>query len=442
MSEERFDTIVAPATPSGRSALALVRIDGPSALPIVLELSSRPRLSPRRATLVTIRAGDGVIDQGVATWFAAPASYTGNDLVELSVHGSTWIVEALVRACVEAGARLAEPGEFTERAVLNGRIDLTQAEGVVELIGARTSLQARLALSHLEGVLSRAGDELREKLLFVISRLEGALDFADEGYEFISRSDAEELLDGALGEIRLMLSTFSRGRAVAEGLTLVILGRPNAGKSTLLNALVGSDRAIVTDIPGTTRDLIREGIELAGVPVTVVDTAGIRETEDVVEVQGIDRARLAAARADLVLYLIDGSRGLTPEDEREISALSRPVLVWSKADLSAPGGGAVPVRAREHGGIELLLAELEGRIREEWVPEVGSPTLANERQRVALEGAAESLDGALTSLRNGLSEEVVLVDLYRSASSLSLLVGGIGVDEVMGEIFSKFCIGK
>lgn len=441
MSSARFDTIVAPATPSGRSALAIVRLDGPEALGLVLELTSRQELTPRRATLVTLRGVGGVIDQAVATWFAAPGSYTGNDLVELAVHGSSWVVEALVRECVRAGARFAEPGEFTERAVLNGRLDLTQAEGVVELIDARTALQARLALSHLEGVLSRAGEELRARLLFLISRLEGALDFADEGYEFISRTDAQHLIGEVLQSLNQMLATFSRGHAVVEGLSLVILGRPNAGKSTLLNALVGSDRAIVTDIPGTTRDLIRETVELAGIPVTIVDTAGIRETTDLVETEGIQRARAAALAADLVLYLVDGAMGVTDEDERELAALPEALVVWTKADLR-PAQRGTPIRARESGGIDPLLQELDVRIRQQWVPEASSPTVVNERQRGALAEAVDASEAARSSLRNGLSEEVVLVDLYRATTSLSLLIGGIGVEEVMGEIFSNFCIGK
>src|SRR5205823_2509997 len=251
-----------------------------------------------------------MLDESIAVRYPAPHSFTGNDLVELTLHGSPFIVERVVRAAIDLGARLAEAGEFTERAVLNGKLDLVQAESIADLINARTALQAKLSLSNLEGTLTRKAAAIREALLHVISRLEAALDFSEEGYEFITRGQARAAMEGALAETTALAETYRRGQASRAGLSAVILGRPNAGKSTLLNRLVGSDRAIVTPIPGTTRDIVRETIEIGGLPVTLADTAGLREGAGVVEGIGIERARDAARRADIILYLVDAAVGL------------------------------------------------------------------------------------------------------------------------------------
>src|SRR5207248_1818903 len=263
--------------------------------------------------------------------YAAPHSFTGNDLVELTLHGSPLLVQRVIEAAVASGARMAEPGEFTERAVLNGKLDLVQAESIADLINSRTALQAKLSLGNLHGILSRRAAAVRESLLHVISRLEAALDFSEEGYQFITREDARREIGRAIAETNAMAETYRRGRATTGGLTAVILGRPNAGKSTLLNRLVGSDRAIVTPIPGTTRDIVRETIEVGGLPVTIADTAGLRASGDIVEEIGVARAREAAAVADIILYLIDVSVGPTTEDE--LAAFPNALVVWTKIDL-------------------------------------------------------------------------------------------------------------
>ncbi len=458
-----LDTIVAPATPLGRSALAIVRIDGPGAAEILcaLTLSAAPEV--RRAVHVRLHepgvglqaSGDcrpddtnsqkpdarrPLLDDCVATRYAAPHSFTGNDLVELSLHGNPLIVERVIRACVALGARMAEPGEFTERAVLNGKLDLVQAESIADLINARTALQAKLSLSNLEGVLSRKAAAIRQTLLEVISRLEAALDFSEEGYEFITREEASSRIAGALAETSAMADTYRRGHATNAGLSAVILGRPNAGKSTLLNRLVGTDRAIVTPIPGTTRDIVRETIEIGGLPVTLADTAGLRESSDLVEGIGIERAREAARSADIVLYLVDASAGLAAEDQAELATLGDVLLVYTKADLGSAPSGVLAISAVTDDGIDLLLRRLDELVRDRFAAPEGA--LMNERQRQAVDECAAALRVAFATLADELDEQMVLVDLYRAANALGLLTGAITREDVYTEIFSKFCIGK
>src|SRR5947209_8773815 len=428
-----IDTIVAPATPVGRSALAIVRIDGPRSAEILAALCGVTP-EPRVATLMQLRN----LDQCVAVRYAAPHSFTGNDLVELTLHGSPLLVERVVRAAVDLGARMAEPGEFTERAVLNGKLDLVQAESIADLINSRTALQAKLSLGNLHGVLSRRAAAVRESLLHVISRLEAALDFSEEGYEFITRDDARREIERAIADTEALAETYRRGRATNEGLTAVILGRPNAGKSTLLNRVVGSDRAIVTPIPGTTRDIVRETIEIGGLPVTIADTAGLRTSGDVVEEIGVARAREAAASADIILYLVDASVGLASEDE--LTSYPDAIVIYTKTDLAPAPQSALGISVTADRGIGELLARLDAIVRDEFAAAEGS--LVNERQRQAVLGCTEALSTALSSVNAKLDEPVILVDLYRAATSLGLLTGAITQEHVFTEIFSKFCIGK
>jgi len=428
-----LDTIVAPATPLGRSALAIVRIDGPSANSLLTALTNSALPLARHAALVQIP-----FDECIAIRYEAPHSFTGNDLVELTLHGNPLLVEQVIATCVELGARMAEPGEFTERAVLNGKLDLVQAESIADLINARTALQAKLSLSNLEGVMSRKASAIRQTLLEVISRLEAALDFSEEGYEFITRSEASARLQTALQNVSALADTYRRGRATATGLNAVILGRPNAGKSTLLNRLVGSDRAIVTPIPGTTRDIVRETIEIGGLPVTLADTAGLRESSDVVEGMGISRAREAARTADLILYLIDASAGVTAEDRAELERFPDALIVYTKADL-APADG-LAISAVTDAGMTELLSRLDELVRSRFAAPEGA--LVNERQRQAVAECEAALHAALDSLAAGVDEQMVLVDLYSASNALGVLTGVITRDDVFAEIFGKFCIGK
>ena len=437
LASSELDTIVAPATPLGRGALAIVRIDGPRSAAILQKLGD---VSPdtRLATLVQLSLDSEPLDQCIAIRYAAPHSFTGNDLVELTLHGSPLLVERVIAAIIECGARFAEPGEFTERAVLNGKLDLVQAESIADLINSRTALQAKLSLGNLHGVLSRRAGAVRESLLHVISRLEAALDFSEEGYEFITRDDARREIERAIADTEALAETYRRGRATTSGLNAVILGRPNAGKSTLLNRLVGSDRAIVTPIPGTTRDIVRETIEIGGLPVTIADTAGLRTSGDVVEEIGVARALEAASSADIILYLVDASVGLTGEDE--LGAYPNAIVIYTKTDLAPAPQSALGISVTAERGIDELLSRLDAIVREEFAAPEGS--IVNERQRQAVLGCKEALVTALNALNAGLEEAVVLVDLYRASTALGLLTGAITQEHVFTEIFSKFCIGK
>lgn len=441
MNPSAFETIVAPATATGRAALGIVRIDGADAARIGQTLT-RSDLPERRAVFARIFDGDDEIDEGVAIRYAAPHSFTGDDLVELTVHGSPLVIRRVIEAAIRLGARWAEPGEFTERAVLNGKIDLLQAEAIDDLISARTALQARLSLSHLEGDLSRSANAVRDELLQVISRLEAGLDFSEEGYEFIARDDVGSRLVNAQEALERLLATFNRGRASTQGLHAVILGQPNAGKSTLLNVLCGSDRAIVTPEPGTTRDLIRETVEIGGLPVTLVDTAGLRSAADLVEQIGVNRAREAAASADLVIYLVDAKRGMDALDRAELAARPDGLVVYTKCDLADAPEGAVAISVVENRGLDSLMTALDRTVRERFAPPESAPSLVNERQRNAVVETRDAIQDARESLRQGFQDEIVLVDLYRAANALGTLVGAVTSEEVYREIFSKFCIGK
>ncbi|MGZ4810982.1 MAG: tRNA uridine-5-carboxymethylaminomethyl(34) synthesis GTPase MnmE [Thermoanaerobaculia bacterium] len=443
MSAE-LDTIVAPATPIGRSALAIIRIDGPRSGAILAALTRSSLPEPRQATLTYISNDIGEqIDECVAIRYAAPHSFTGNDLVEITLHGNPLLVTRAIEAAVRLGARMAEAGEFTERAVLNGKLDLVQAESIAELIAARTPIQAKLSLTHLEGALTRTASSIRAALLDVISRLEAALDFSDEGYEFIAPAEAIAVLDRALVEVHALAETFRRGRATIEGLSAVILGRPNAGKSTLLNRLVGSDRAIVTPIPGTTRDILRETIEIGGLPVTLVDTAGLREGGDVVEAIGIGKARDAASRADIVLYLVDATVGMSSDDRREIATIDgEHFVIYTKTDIAPAPEGELGISAMTDDGVSLLLGRLDALVRDRFAAPEGSPAIVNERQRAAVAECEAALIASRDALAAGVEEQMVLVDLHRAANALGLLTGAITRDDVLDQIFSRFCIGK
>ncbi len=451
------DTIVAIATPPGRGALGIVRLSGPEAARVAATLVDRRRpLEARRATLarVVIAEEAGVapraIDQVVVTSFPAPDSYTGDDVVEISAHGSPVLLEQIVRCAVGAGARLARPGEFTLRAFFNGRMDLVQAEAIADLIASVTREQARQAFDQLEGTLSGEIGAIERVLFDVTARLEASVDFPDDGYHFIGRAEAAERLVALVGQIDALLAAAARGRMIREGAHAVILGRPNTGKSSLFNYLAGSSRAIVTPYPGTTRDLVTERTSLSGVPVTLVDTAGLRAAPDEVEREGVDRARGAARVADLSVVVLDRS---TPLESMDLELMSmtagtpRFVLVnkcdlpaaWSMADLDVCSATEVSLLTGE--GTDAIRPAMRGALGVIESPR-DTPALSNVRHVDLLQRTRAALAEAGARAAEGAPEEIVLTDIEVARAALEEVTGRRAPEDVLAHIFQRFCIGK
>lgn len=440
------DTIAAIATPPGRGGVGMVRIAGPNALAIACTLTGRHTpLVPRRATFLRLSdSTHATLDQVIVTAFPGPQSYTGDDVVEVSGHGSPWILRTIVERACAAGARLAQPGEFTLRAYLNGRLDLVQAEAVADLVNAVTPLQARVAVEQLEGTLTRCVREIDADQFDLMAKLEASLDFPDEGFHFVTREAALESLREIAGKLDGLLRDGQRGRVIREGRLVVIAGRPNVGKSSLFNALVGTSRAIVTPVPGTTRDMVTEAVDIDGVPVTLVDTAGIRDAVDVVEVEGVRLATEAVRAAALTIVVIDATEGLTPDDEVVVDSVTGPrLLVVNKVDVAHSGEveSWLPVSARTGDG----LTALRRRILDELCVHedlVDAPAISNQRHLQHVAASRECVARAIEGLVSGASEELVLAELQESRVALELLTGTRAPDDMLAHIFGRFCIGK
>ena len=432
------DTIAATATAAGRSGIGVVRVSGPKAAEIARRiLGELP--APRHAHLARFRDAAGEpIDEGLALYFPAPHSYTGEAVLELQGHGGPVVMQALLRACLDAGARLAEPGEFTRRAFLEGKLDLAQAEAVADLVDASSREAARAALRSLSGEFSSAVQALASQLVELRALTEAMLDFPEEEVDTVHREDAAARLAGVQRQLDDVLAKSREGSLLRSGIHVVLAGRPNVGKSSLLNRLAGEERAIVTPIPGTTRDALREPIQIEGVPLTLVDTAGLREAADAVEELGIERARRELAQADLVLLVREagesgpGIAGISP-DVRKID-------VYNKLDLapkfkSPPG--AVAVSAKTGQGLEALRAAILAAAG--WSSSGESVFLARERHLRALEKARGHVDAARGELARW---ELFAEELRLAHAALGEITGEFTADDLLGQIFSRFCIGK
>ncbi len=450
------DTIVAVATPDGAGGIGVVRLSGPRAVAIV-DCFLRPAvpLRPRHATFARVvdpRDDHPVtLDQAVVTWFEAPHSYTGEHVVEISAHGSRPLLHRIVEVAMRTGARLAEPGEFTLRAYLNGRMDLVQAEAVADLVEAVTPLQARAAMDQLEGTLTAAIRRIDASLFDLAARLEASLDFPDEGFHFITREQAAADLTGVDDALRLLIREGRAGRVVREGRVVVIAGRPNAGKSSLFNALVGADRAIVTEVPGTTRDLVTERVEINGLAITLVDTAGLRDGGDMVEAEGVQRARDAQSVAALRLVLIDGS---IPPDKAAVELIehtaSPRVVVITKADLPAVWNPTVMgLDEAETIRISVVTGAGLGQLRDRimtaltGMPAVRDvPAITNIRHLALVQDAHDAVTKAREEIAAGSTEELVLAELAAAREALEAITGRRSAEEMLDHIFARFCVGK
>jgi tRNA modification GTPase len=467
MSQE--DTIVAVATPPGRGGLGVVRLSGTRAIEIITSLIRLPKvpLDTQRATLGEFRDPEGgrVLDQVVVTCFRRPHSYTAEDVVEISCHGAPVILRYLVECCLSRGARVAEPGEFTMRGFLNGRIDLTQAEAVRDLIESRTLYQARVAAQQLEGAVSGRLKPHKQVLLELIARLEAGIDFAEDDVAVMGWQEILARIDSIRSDLEKLVRGYAYGRMVREGLSLAIVGRPNVGKSSLFNRLLDEERAIVTSTPGTTRDLVAETANIDGIPLRFVDTAGIRQTEDEVEKIGVEKSFQAIADSDLRLLVVDASERWTGEDANLLSKV-RPLgallIACNKADLPAKisDQSEIPRFARNDRGVEqeavqvVWTSALTGagipELKEK-ILEIAAPArdlgpegefITNLRHQQLLEDSLQALLKARQAAEQNLPHEMLLLDLYEALRPLDQITGATYVDDVLDIIFSTFCVGK
>ncbi|BCX83037.1 tRNA modification GTPase [Methylomarinovum caldicuralii] len=437
------DIIAAPATPPGRGAVAVVRASGPDLGGLAQRLTGRA-LQPRRAHYVSFRDDAGrIIDRGLALFFPAPRSYTGEDLLELHCHGSPAIVESLLQRLFQLGARPAEPGEFTRRAFLNGKLDLAQAEAVAALIESSSAQAARAAQRSLEGEFSRQTRALTESLTRLRIQVEAAIDFSDEDIALIAEGAVLEKLQGILADLDALRRRAHQGRLLEEGMTVVIAGPPNAGKSSLLNALARREAAIVTPIAGTTRDVLRERILIDGMPLHVIDTAGLRHSDDPVEREGIRRARAELARADRIL-LVGEDR---PPAGRDLPGLPTDIPVTrivNKIDLSGQPprieGDTVWLSAKTGAGLDLLRRHLNACMGFE--AEAEDALAARRRHLEALARARGHLEQALAELEAGQMLDLAAENLRLAQNALGEITGEVTSDDLLGRIFSEFCIGK
>lgn len=442
------ETIAAISTAAGEGAIAIVRMSGATAVDIadsIFRGNEKPSALPSHTQrLGEIVDRDHVVDQAMISVHRAPSSYTGEDVVEISCHGGTLVTARVLEACLRAGARAARPGEFTERAFHNGKMDLTQAEAVIDLIRARTDLALRAAHEQLEGRLGRAVTAIRDAVVSILAHVEAAVDFPDEDIAPDEGRALSERLAKARDDIAALSVTAAEGRLIREGLRVVISGPTNAGKSSLLNRLVGHDRAIVSEIPGTTRDTIEEVVNVRGIPLRLLDTAGFRDSADALERAGIARAEQSLSRADLVLHVMDSSEP-KPLDYSAPATDVPVILVLNKSDLREhsdwAGVAAVRVSCLRDAGFD----ELEEAI----VSSAGAQLLhaehafaVNVRHRDCLERARAACDRALDTMANGLAPEYVAVDLRAAVAAVGEILGTIDNEQILDSVFSQFCIGK
>ena len=448
MANPPSDPIAAIATAPGRGGIGVVRISGPNLSDLVARLGGKAQQA-RFAQFARFRDGSGgLIDEGLLLYFPAPHSFTGEDVIELQGHGGPVVMQLLLARCVELGARLAEPGEFTRRAFLNGKLDLAQAESVADLIEASTAAAARSAVRSLTGSFSKEVHGLRDRLVDLRMLVEATLDFPDEDVDFLVEARAFERVEAIAGELSAILDRARQGSLLRSGLHVVLVGRPNVGKSSLLNSLAGIDRAIVTDIAGTTRDALRETIQIEGIPLHITDTAGLRETSDEVEKIGIARTWQEIERADVIVRLVDVRAGLTDADaeiDARLPAGVERITVFNKVDLlerqpervEADGGVSLYLSAKAGQGVDLLRAELL-RVAG-WHRHGEDLILARERHLIALREALACVQAALLN-RHAL--ELMAEELRLAQDAVNEITGEFTPDDLLGVIFSRFCIGK
>lgn len=453
-----IETIVAPATPPGEGGVAIVRLSGPDAESLLVQVffgkTTPTRMESHRLYHGKLRHPDGhLLDEVLAVMMRAPHSYTGEDVAEIHCHGGSQILRNILDTFLDLRVRMARPGEFTERAFLNGRLDLAQAEAVAGLIEARSTQASRVALDQLEGRLSREVYRFSDQVKALLALVEAHVDFPDDDVGSLDLAVVAQQLKAVSGDIGALAASFDTGRALREGISVLILGRPNVGKSSLMNALLGQARAIVTDVPGTTRDTVEEQVVIGGFPLRLIDTAGVRATDDPVEREGVRRASDKAHSADLVLLVVDGSQGVTEADRMALALCdpTRTLAVVNKVDLSqrcdrselAAFGGLVEVSARSGAGLESLQQAMVARLGGAAAADVGEHVILSERRhRDALLQAQRAIMAALGAIDAQQPLECLAFELREILEGLGLITGETTPDEILNQIFGKFCIGK
>lgn len=457
-----MEKICAISTPAGVGGIAVLRLSGEGVKEFVEKFLARQSdsrkvsLRARMAMFCTLSDGVDLIDEVVATYFQAPHSYTGEDVVEISCHGSLYVQQRLLQLFIDNGARLAEPGEFTMRAFLNGRMDLSQAEAVADLIDSRSESAHRLAISQMRGGYAKELETLRQQLIDTAALLELELDFSDEDVEFVSRDRVSSMIVDLKTRVTRLIESFQTGNAIKRGIPVAIVGRPNVGKSTLLNALLGEERAIVSDIPGTTRDTIEETIEIEGFTFRFIDTAGLRLSDDAIEMMGVERSKEAVKRANIVLYVVDGDDcDVEVEDVTKIlnADTQSLIVVRNKVDscpTTAQHGinishlqnlNVAMLSAKTGIGLSELKKKMVDSVREH-IDEQGDVLLTNARHYESLCRVLSALVEVQKGLETALTPDLVVIDLRDALYHLGTITGNVSSEEVLGSIFSRFCIGK
>lgn len=457
----RRDTIAAIATPLGEAGLGVIRVSGDGAVEVLdrvfkgkKKLAETGTYQARYGYIADFKSGER-IDEVICLLMRAPQSFTAEDVVEVGCHGGVVPLRRILHAILDAGARLAEPGEFSKRAFLNGRIDLTQAEAIIQIITSRTEQAMEVAVRQLEGGLSRQIGELRRKLIRILAHLEAALDFPEDEIEGFSEDEIRLYLNEVIKGVKNLTKTAQSGKIYREGIRTIIVGRPNVGKSSLLNALLREERAIVTEIPGTTRDVIEEMINLQGVPLRLIDTAGIRETEDIVERLGVERSKELLNRADLVLLVLDVSEELTAEDQRIIELIQgkKVIVVLNKTDIKAslndsdlrmyfPEEQLIRTSLVEERGVEELRDAILQLVFHGQVVSTDETIITNLRHLRSLQDAEESLEKSRESLEAGLPYDFITIDLKAGLEHLGMVTGETLTEDIIDQIFAEFCLGK
>ncbi len=456
MSLPDFKTIVAIATPPGYGGIGVIRVSGTQALPFVAKLlPGNPFFSPNHSSLhPLIHPKSGVtIDEAVITYFRAPHSFTGEDVVEISCHGSPVVLAEVLRLLTSFGAELAQPGEFSLRAFLNQRMDLTQAEAIKDLIHAQTTYQARLAARQLRGELSRQLKPIKDGLIELIVHFESSVEFVEDDLDPLNLNLFTARIESFIEQLSKLASSYSVGRLIRTGIKLALIGRPNVGKSSLFNSLLGRDRAIVTPLPGTTRDTLNDSFSINGIPVELIDTAGIRETEDLIEKIGVERTRSAISEADFVLAVVEAGSFLSAEEKELLSQFPVNLVVVNKSDLGiqlsqeamdflSEKTPVISASALTGEGIEELTQSIYRQLISATQPSTESAIITNERHFQALEQTLIALKQAKHDLGAGFTEEIALANLHQALRNLGLITGETLIADIINQIFSTFCIGK